>query len=89
MRFILKFDLTFAVTDKKINLAKEKDIQNKYYFFVHFWAKKDSLWFYIITPLYAILVGILLVLLLIQIGILYLQCYYAMSCGNPSIHDAY
>ena len=37
---IPKFDLTFAVTDKKINLAKEKDIQNKYHFFVHFWAKR-------------------------------------------------
>ena len=40
MTSILKFDLTFAVTDKKINLAKEKDIQNKYHFFVHFWAKR-------------------------------------------------
>ena len=40
---ILKFDLSFAVTDKKINLAKEKDIQNKDHFFVYFWAKKDPL----------------------------------------------
>ena len=59
MTLTLKFDLTFTVTDKKINLAKKKDIQNKYNFFVHFWAKK--------TPLYAILIGILL---LIQIGII-------------------
>ena len=29
MMLILKFCLTFAVTDKKINLAKEKDILNK------------------------------------------------------------
>ena len=40
MMSILKFDLTFTVTEKKINLAKEKDIQNKYHFFVHFWAKR-------------------------------------------------
>ena len=72
MTLILKFDLSVAVTDKKINLAKEKDIQNEYHFFEHFWVimekgKKDPLWFYIITPLYAILVGILL---LIQIGMI-------------------
>ena len=67
MTLLLKFDLTFAVADKKINLAKEEDIQNKYHFFVHFSAKKDPLCFYIITPLYAILVGILL---LIQIDII-------------------
>ena len=70
MTLILKFDLVFAVTDKKINLVKKKDIQNKYHFFVHFWAKTDPLGFYIITPLYANLVGMLLVLLLIQIGII-------------------
>ena len=37
---ILKFDLTFAVTGKKIDLAKEKGIQNKNNFFVHFWAER-------------------------------------------------
>ena len=65
---ILKFNLTIAVTDKKINLAKEKHKQNKYHFFANFWAKRthyDS-----ISLLYAILVGTLLVLLLIQIGII-------------------
>ena len=41
MTSILKFDLTFAVTDKKINLAKEKDIQHKYHFFVDFWGKRS------------------------------------------------
>ena len=43
MTLILKFDLTYAVTDKKINLAKEKEIENKYHFFVHWWAKIDPL----------------------------------------------
>ena len=50
MALILKFNLTFAVTDKKINKKykiqkkkKEKEIQNKYNFFVHGWAKKDPL----------------------------------------------
>ena len=70
MTSILKFDLTFAVTDKKINLDKEKDMQNKYHFFVHFWAKRTHCNFISLTPIYAILVGILLVLLLIQIGII-------------------
>ena len=36
----LKFDLTFAITDKKVNLDKEKDIQSKYQLFVHFWPKR-------------------------------------------------
>ena len=89
MTLILKFDLSFTVTDKKINLAKEKDIQNKHHFFVYFWAKKDPLWFYIVTPLHAILVGILLVFFLIQIRIIYFQCYDTMSSGNSSIRDAY
>ena len=40
MRLILKFDLTFAVADKKINLVKEKVMHNKYRFFEHGWAKK-------------------------------------------------
>ena len=31
MTLILKFDLTFALTDIKINLGKEKNIQNKYH----------------------------------------------------------
>ena len=43
MSLILKFDLTFAVTDKKINLVKEKEIQNKYHFFVHGWTKKGPI----------------------------------------------
>ena len=42
MRLILKFDLTFAVADKKINLVKEKEMHNKYRFFVHGWAKKRT-----------------------------------------------
>ena len=40
MSLILKFDLTFGVTDKKINLVKEKEIQSKYKFFVQGCAKK-------------------------------------------------
>ena len=41
------------------------------------------------TSLCAIFIGILLVFLLIQIGIIELQCYNAMSPGNPAIDNAY
>ena len=41
--WLLSFNLTFGVTDKKINLVKEKEIQNKYKFFVHGWAKKGAI----------------------------------------------
>ena len=45
MAAILKFDLTFPVTEKKKkkkkkNLAEVKDIQNKYHFFVHLGANR-------------------------------------------------
>ena len=43
MTLVLQFDLTFAVTDKKINLVKEKEIQNKYHFFLNLWAKKGPI----------------------------------------------
>ena len=50
MALILVFDVTFAVTDKKMNKKyeiqkkkKEKEIQNLYHFFVHGWAIKDPL----------------------------------------------
>ena len=46
MTLILKFDLTFALTDIKINLGKEKNIQNEYHFFVHFSAKRPIMILY-------------------------------------------